>query len=236
MFDIAVCDDERYQLGNMEWLLGNLGKKMNLSMEIDTYESGEALLDSMRKGMRYDLIYLDIELSGMNGLETAERIREIDWHVPLVYVTYYESYMIDTFCVTPSGFIVKPVDAREFEKTFKRICMRLMDKDEYYRFQYDKKPYKIPLRDIKYFESNLRQIEIVWEGGRCRLYKKMQEIEEELGEYGRHFLRVHRSYLVNYSYVEKLTYYYVMLETGEKLPISRGKRVELEKKLLQLLE
>lgn len=90
MFDIAICDDERYQLGELEEMLCSLAKKMGIYLEIHVFEQGELLLEEIRRGTQFDIIYLDIELNGINGVKLAEELRKSDQTLHIIYVTIKE--------------------------------------------------------------------------------------------------------------------------------------------------
>ena len=111
MLEIAICEDDRYQQGDLEAMVYGLGKKHGICLEVDVYENGESLLRAIQKKIKYDLVYLDIEMDGMGGVEVAERLREKDRTVQLVYVTQYENYLKQSTQTMPSGYIIKPIDA-----------------------------------------------------------------------------------------------------------------------------
>lgn len=171
MINIAICDDECRFIGQLEEMLCGLQKKYGVDLEIDSFQNGSSLLDAIGGGQYYDIICLDIQMDGLDGLETARKIRMADRTVELIYVTSYDSYMKAVFEVAPSGFIVKPVDVQEFEDTMRRVIRVVMDQDVYYRFRYNKEEYKVPVRDILYFSSDLRRTNIVWKGGTYIEYK-----------------------------------------------------------------
>lgn len=114
-------------------------KTYGLNFEIDVYQDGSSLVKAVRAGKRYDIICLDIQMPEMDGVEAARQIRKLDRVAELIYVTSYDSYMKEVFEVTPSGFIIKPLDLNEFESTFYRVLRTVIGQDEYYRFRYNKK-------------------------------------------------------------------------------------------------
>lgn len=232
MLDIAVCEDERYQQGELEEMLYALGKKLHICLEVEVYERGESLLAEYKRGTQYDIVYLDIEMEGMNGIRVAEELRKRDRTLQIIYVTHYERYVWQSIGTMPSGYLIKPVDSNDFERVFRKICGWIQDKDAYFRFISDKIPGKVLLKRILYFRSNLRQVEIICEKESYAIYRKLDQIEQELEEScRRQFLRVHRSYLVNYSWIRSFGHNWVELDTGERLPMSRGKRELVEKRL-----
>lgn len=228
MIEIALCDDDRYLLGTLERLLYGLGEKYKLHLDIECFEYGLSLLETVRNGERFDIIYMDIQMAEMDGLETACKIRELDWNVQLVYVTAYESYMKKAFQAAPMAFIVKPVSIEEFEEVFLRMLKKLSSRDDYYRFRYMKIEYKVLLRDVIYFESIGRVIWIVEENERLKEYNKLNIVESKLARGEETFLRIHQSYLINYRHMSVIGYNRVIMNNGEELPLGRKykKRVD----------
>lgn len=132
----------------------------------------------------------------------------------------------------PSGYLVKPVNSEEFERVFRKISGWIQGKDAYYRFICDKIPRKVLLKNILYFKSSLRQVEIVCEDNIHLIYQKLNKIEQELAEENQNqFLRIHQSYLVNYNHIRCFGHNWVELQTGTRLPMSRGRREVVEKRL-----
>ena len=171
----------------------------------------------------------------MDGVEAARQIRKLDRVAELIYVTSYDSYMKEVFEVTPSGFIIKPLDLNEFESTFYRVLRTVIGQDEYYRFRYNKKEYKLLIRNILYFTSDLRKTYIIEEGGRYMEYRKINDISKVLGETKGIFIRIHKSYLVNYRHIVRFSYDTVKLSNGEVLSVSSRRKQEVNEQLLKLM-
>ena len=232
MLDIAICEDDRYQQGELEEKLYAMGKRLGICLEVYVYERGESLLAEIQRGTQYDMVYLDIELGGMSGISLAEELRKKDRTLQIVYVTQYEGYIKKSIDTMPSGYIVKPIKEDELEAVFQRVSSWILGKDDYYRFVSDKIPCKVLLKDTLYFKSNLRQAEIVCESQNYVIYKKLDQIELELAEtYKKQFLRIHQSYIVNYNFVSRFGHNWVELNTGHCLPMSRKRREDIENKL-----
>lgn len=235
MINIAICDDECRFIGQLEEMLCGLQKKYGVDLEIDSFQNGSSLLDAIGGGQYYDIICLDIQMDGLDGLETARKIRMADRTVELIYVTSYDSYMKAVFEVAPSGFIVKPVDVQEFEDTMRRVIRVVMDQDVYYRFRYNKEEYKVPVRDILYFSSDLRRTNIVWKDGTYIEYKKLSEISSCIRQASGEFLRIHKSFLVNYRHVVRFSHDKVLMSNGTELPVSDYRRQEVDEQLKKLM-
>ena len=207
-------------------------KMLGIYLEVSVYERGESLLAEVDKGAQYDVIYLDIEMEGMDGIRVAEELRNQDRTMQIIYVTHHERYVRQSIDTMPSGYLVKPVNSEEFERVFRKISGWIQGKDAYYRFICDKIPRKVLLKNILYFKSSLRQVEIVCEDNIHLIYQKLNKIEQELAEENQNqFLRIHQSYLVNYNHIRCFGHNWVELQTGTRLPMSRGRREVVEKRL-----
>ncbi|EHF01031.1 LytR/AlgR family response regulator transcription factor [Enterocloster citroniae] len=235
MLDIAICDDDNSFAGGLEETLCRMEKTYGLKFEIDVYQDGCSLVKEVMSGKRYDIICMDIQMKEMDGVEAARQIRKLDRVVELIYVTSYDSYMKEVFEVTPSGFIVKPLDQKEFETTFCRVMRTVIGQDAYYRFRYKKEEYKLLIRNILYFTSDLRKTYIVEEGGRYMEYRKLNDISKNLGQENGRFVRIHKSYLVNYRHIVRFSYDTVKLSNGEVLPVSSHRKQEVDEQLAKLM-
>ena len=235
MLDIAICDDDNSFAGGLEKTLCRMEKTYGLKFEIDVYQDGCSLVKEVMSGKRYDIICMDIQMREMDGVEAARQIRKLDRVVELIYVTSYDSYMKEVFEVTPSGFIVKPLNQKEFETTFCRVMRTVIGQDAYYRFRYKKEEYKLLIRNILYFTSDLRKTYIVEEGGRYMEYRKLNDISKNLGQENGMFVRIHKSDLVNYRHIVRFSYDTVKLSNGEVLPVSSHRKQEVDEQLAKLM-
>lgn len=211
----------------------DLGDKLNYQFEqaSQNYNNVLAMLPLAIEDIKTRLLLGD----GETGVEAARQIRKLDRLVELIYVTSYDSYMKEVFEVTPSGFIVKPLDQKEFEKTFHRVLQTVIGQDAYYRFRYNKEEYKLLIRDILYFTSDLRKTYIIEEGGRYMEYRKLNDISKILGQGKGMFVRIHKSYLVNYRHIVRFSYDTVKLSNGEVLPVSSHRKQEVDEQLARLM-
>lgn len=234
MLEIAVCDDDMHLAGHLEKLLLAIGTSCSLKMDIEVYHDGRELTEEVQRGKRFDIIFLDIMMKEIGGLEAADEIRKRDLVVQLVYVTSHETYMQDTFRTAPIGFLKKPVEEEDLRKVFWHVMRIVGMKDAYYRFQYRKSNYKILVGEIMYCESRLRKTEIVTVEGVYSVYRKLDLVEPELADHKSCFIRIHESYLVNYRYITRFSYDGVELTNGKYLPMSRRRSKEAARMMLEL--
>lgn len=126
VLNVAICDDEKAfccKLGN---ILNEVAEQEKIYVDIDIYQSGGELLGEIQKNkICYDIIFLDIEMEGMNGLETAKELRKQDEIVKIIYVSSHKSYAIEAFEVQPFQFAIKPIDkdviCQYFMKAYENI-------------------------------------------------------------------------------------------------------------------
>ena len=111
----------------------------------------------------------------------------------------------------------------------------VIGQDAYYRFRYKKEEYKLLIRNILYFTSDLRKTYIVEEGGRYMEYRKLNDISKNLGQENGRFVRIHKSYLVNYRHIVRFSYDTVKLSNGEVLPVSSHRKQEVDEQLAKLM-
>jgi len=222
MVQVAICDDERHIQGQLETLLEDMSKSLNLKLELEIFEDGAEIVEKIVKGQRFDIIFMDIEMKTVDGIEAAMQIRKLDKGVQIIYVTSHDEYMREAFDVAPIGFVSKPITWKEVEPRFLNALNYVKTQDAYYRFQFYKSHYQVPVRDIIYFQSHLRNLDVVCEKEKFPQYAKMSEAERQLGSCNCEFLRIHRSYLVNRRYIKKYGYDHIILQNDEKLPIGKS--------------
>lgn len=223
MVRIAVCDDNTRFAGELEEMVRREAAEAGIGVETEAYSDGDMLVADMEKGYRYDLIFLDIEMERVDGINAARQIRRIERSALFIYVSGYEQYLKELFEVEPFRFLSKPVDGVKFRKYFLEACARIGETEAYYRFSFNKEVRKAAVRDIVYFESRNRVVHIFMADGSAEcFYGRLNAVEKELSGGYREFLRIHQSFLVNYSYIEKMNFSAVTVLFGN------GKRIALK--------
>ncbi len=224
MINVAICDDSVATTGRIETMLQNIAKKNFVQLETEVFWKGEHLVASVENRGCFDIIFLDIEMGKEDGIAVAQRIRQTDTRVLIVYVTSHESYMKESFESRPFRFLVKPVSERQMENCFRVAYEEVSSADSYFRYNYQRMSYKIPIREIFYFESNRRKVKIFTEKEIFEFYGKLNDIEDSLKWSKAMFLRVHQSFLVNYKHVNGIGYDFVVLVNGKRISISEERR------------
>lgn len=235
MINVAVCDDDLDYAMKMETLLLRISRCHLIEMNVEVYSDGLELWDSLLKGQRFQLVYLDIKMAKLDGINVARKIREKDIETIIIYISSYEDYFIELFEVEPFRFIKKPVDTGIFTDYFLKAYERII-KDAYFIYYFRKKPCKRKISSITYFESVGRIVLIHSTDVDGKFYGKLSDLEEQMAEWEIPFLRIHQSYLVNYRHICQITFGKVTLLNGIELQISDDRKRLVRERYTNLLE
>lgn len=227
MIRVAVCDDENIIACQIEDIILDVSKKEGISIDVDVFYSGRELEREIGEGINYDMIYLDIQMEGEDGITAAKNIRKTDENVLLIFVSGYDKYMMELFRLDVFAFVRKPIDPKAFAQLFIEANKKVCSRNFYFVFRYKSREYKIPYKEIMYFESNGRQITLNMRNEKTTVFNgKLSDVEIKILEGKNPFLRIHQSYLVNYHLIRSRSKTEVTLINGKKLPISEDRRKE----------
>lgn len=183
MLRIAVCDDDIRFTAELEEMVRREAAETGTAADTEAYFDGGTLVADMEKGYRYDLIFLDIEMERVDGINAARQIRRMDRSALLIYVSGYEQYLKELFEVEPFRFLSKPVDGEKFRRYFRDACARIGETEEYYSFSFNKRIGKVAVRDIVYLESRNRVVHVFMaDGSEERFYGRLNDVEKKLAE------------------------------------------------------
>lgn len=221
MISIAICDDSISMLTSLKQGIKNYASKNEREIRIFLYHDGVELLDNYSG--KFDLIFLDIKMPKMNGVDVAKKIREKDSNVMIIFLTSLIQYALEGYKVNATNYIVKPISNKRLEIELDRCIIEISQREEpYICFHNDNGNYKILLKNISYVETYNRNLLIHTNDQNIICYWKMKELENKISSYG--FSRNHSSYITNLFYVESIEKNEVKLSTGERLPISKAKK------------
>lgn len=230
---IAICDDEK----SIRELIGNKVLQQFPEADIDFYSSGDELLLSDKP---IDILFLDIQMSGRNGMETARELRKKDKNTILIFETAAEEYVFQAFDVGAFHYIVKPIDDEKFTDVLCRAVDELNTKnmtekvpeEKYLMINNGGVHIKVTINDIVYAEVFNRKVVIHKLNETIEYYGKMSDLEAVAGD---GFFRPHRAYLINFKYVEKYDASTIYLEKGTAL-MAKQNYPEFVKKYMKYIQ
>jgi len=227
MIEVAICDDEPAICTLVEKIITEYAESHYIELHAQVFYSGERLISTLNERYRYDLIYLDIELEGMNGVEVGRYIREElkDYTTEIVYISGKDGYDRQLFDAHPLHFIPKPIKTSIVIDDLMIVLRRANKLGGKFQYKKGQVIHTIHTDDIIYFESLNREIMIVTTKGENKFYGNLEEIIKKISLY--QFILIHRSYLVNFRHIITGKYSEVIMSNGTKLPVSRAKRKEL---------
>lgn len=223
MIKIAVCDDCPAYRNKIEQLIFPYNK--NDSISVNAFSSGEELLAFPDYASFFDIIFLDVEMSGVSGLDIAKEIREKSRDVIIFFITSYVNHVPESFRLGAFQFLVKPIDENEFKCDFERALKRLRSMHTRYMVRWRDEHHIIEYKDIYYIESYGRHLYVHAKNQDVECVGKLSDESKKLKPYG--FSRCHQSFLVNLNNVYKIDSKSVELCNGVSLPISRQYRQNL---------
>lgn len=223
MLKIAVCDNEPAVIKQIECYLSKVCQTLSIPYNMEWFPSGEDLLGRLYRGSMFDMIYLDIN---MGGIEVGKHLRNqlCDMKTLLIFISPCEEKAADLFECNTFRLLIRPIRQEKFTEYFKSACQYLGLKErkhlEFKEIRGERE--KVPFDDIIYLESTGRVIQLVTRRRKYRFYGKLAETALYFRDDD--FIRIHNSILVNFDYISLMGYGSVLMKNGETKDISGPKR------------
>nr|WP_288570359.1 LytTR family DNA-binding domain-containing protein [uncultured Sellimonas sp.] len=228
---IAVCEDNHVVAAYLEDYLSSLDVQ---NIEYEIFTSGDDLIHYMeQEKTSFNILLMDIEMPGRNGIETAAFVRERNKNALIIFITDHKEYVYDVFDVLPFRFLIKPVTQEALNIVMKKAFEHFNLTKQVFFFNQNKEHLQVSFDEIIYFEGNLRKVRLVTTELEYDFYGKISDVMKQLD--GNLFLQIHNSYIVNMSQIRKISDSAVVLKLGATLPISKKYREEVRQKHIQYM-
>lgn len=231
MLKIALCEDEQLQRETIKNYIDEIIRKDDKNYELVEFESGESLLNKYPKGL--DILFLDIQMGDINGMDTARKIREFDENVEIIFITGVWEYIQEGYEVRAYRYIIKPVDFENFKKQLS-LCIKDIEKQKKATIlvTYKGESNKVEVNSILYIETDNRNTIIHTIDKSYKSNMGINKLEKDLED--KSFVRCHNSFLINLQHISKIGQNSVNLGEFEVL-VSRHKMKDLKLKFTSFL-
>lgn len=227
MVRVGICDDEPDVLEHHRKILSTISEQLGVEMQIACCISKNDLLCEMELNGAFDILLLDIEMENENGVDMAQELRELDFGVVFIFVSSHEQYCKRIIDVQPYAFIDKPMQIEPLKTKLDILFKTQITAKRFFEFSYAKVKYRIPLREIRYFESDRRCIRIYTQNHLHKreeyvYYGKLDRVEEFVNSTFQGFLRVRKALLVNVNAIREYHADRIVLDDGTEVIISKN--------------
>lgn len=254
--NVAVIDDNQTDTKYVSGLVNLWAQAASHTVRIRTFQSAEEFLFHYEEDKEYDILLLDIEMGGMNGVELAKKIRQDENLVQMVFITGFPDFMAEGYEVSALHYLMKPVSAEKLYSVLDKAVGNLEKCEKRLCVTFERQTVFVPLQQILYIEAQKQYVQIYCaqrsdsEAGPMqrsftqekatqesivrvtyRMKESLSNVEKQVDEY---FFKCHRSFLVNLRHVAQIKSTCVVLKNGAEVPISRGMTEQIGKEIIRL--
>jgi len=240
ILDIAICDDDHEILTEMTALLNKfLYSRDRISLSFKTYDNPEALLKDVTNGAKYNILFLDIEMPGIDGIELAKNIRDVyKKDIYIVFITNYPKYVHESFTVHPFYYMNKPITEANVFALLEDLIKHISENSRsFLLIDSEDNEYPVDIEDIIFIETLGRQ------AAKCKVHLfseeitakgSLQEWKNKLSDFP--FIECYRGIIVNVAYIHYIKNYTITLDNGETIPISRRCEKQIKDEMRQQIK
>lgn len=230
MLRVAICDDDEVLLKDLDREVGLWAKEGQLAYTVELFTTGDAFLFAWEERKDIEILLLDIEMPGMDGMELAKRLRQKGERISIIFVTGNPDFALEGYDLEAVSYLVKPVKRERLRAALDRAVRLAGSREALLVSVSAGEVEKVYVSDLCFLESMDHETVLYTRNGGSIVCKEpLRQLEQELTGKQEAFFRLHRSYLINLGFVERITRKDVQMENGKLIPIARGKREELNR-------
>lgn len=232
MLSIAVCDDEILECCRLARVIQDILDAMGVPYLLRQFGSGKELLGACGS---FDIFFLDILMEGLDGMETARRLREKSPGSLLIFLSSSRDYVWDAYDVEAFHYLLKPIDRDKLQQVLQRAVRKAGPRlQEFLLVGSERQKEKLFLSDICYFEIQGRIVDAHGSNGVFSYYGQIGALEKSLQ--GKGFFRCHKSYLLNLAHVDGYNAQEAILDNGERIVIAKRRYREFCREMLAYMK
>lgn len=229
--NVLICDDHPIYMKEFAKQLEGYFQSHKIPLRLFTFTNGNQLLSS---GISPDILFLDIKMEELSGLETARRLRKENTRSKIIFLTAYKQFVFQAFDVDASHYLIKPVKEEKLEAVLTHVIGQLVPPEkEFLTIQSGSSIQRLPYSDILYLEISDRKISVHTKTGTVYFYGKLEALEKMLPV---QFFRCHRSIIVNMDTIMSFDKTNIFLANREAIPVSKRKYQEFSKAFMKQIQ
>ncbi len=224
----AICDDDSKYTSYLEQLAARWARQVGAEADMERFPSAEAFLFRYEERRDFDVLLLDIEMAGMDGVTLARTVRKTNDDIQIVFITGYTEYIAEGYEVSALHYLTKPVDEEKFFQVLTRAVSRLARNEPVLTLELPGETVRVPLGKIRWLGVSHNYVTIHADRD-YSVKRPLGELERELDS---RFFRVGRSFVVNLGCIRRVTRTEAELASGERIPLPRGQYDKLNRAII----
>lgn len=232
---IYICDDSKMDTARLRHYLEKYARSEKIEVEVEEYHSAADMLSAHEAAKEKPvLIFLDIYMNQMDGIEAARKLRSLGVRTSILFTTSSREHAMDAFQVYADGYLVKPFDYEDFRHAMSKVGGKLHSACRMIDVRIDRMNRKFRIKDICFTETDNHGVQIHCVDNVYRANISMEGIKELIGEEPS-FIMCGRSYLINFDYVEALDNEMIYMKDQEIIPVPVRLRKQIKEQYQQYL-
>lgn len=229
---IAICDDNERDRARLKDLC--VSTNILRDPEFFWFSSGESLISNLEQGKGFDIVFLDVDMPGLDGIDTGKIIRKLSYNAILIYVTSYPEFAIDAFECEAFHYLLKPCDESKLRDVLTRAQARLGVMHTFHVVKTTDGTVKLTISDIYYVECQRKHIIYHLANGEVKTRERLSDVYGALSELG--FCQVHQGFLVNMAKISSIEKTEVVLEDGRRVMMSVRRKTDVSVEYAKYVE